>query len=363
MSQAPAAGGRRKSRALWFLLLIVILGGIAGATAVHRMQSDSLAGRASASPHPAATPVKHVHALGRLEPAGTVLRLSPPSGNEGARVERILVAEGDDVPADFVVATLDNADRRRAALAEAEARLDAAKARLDQTKAGAKEGDIAAQRFAVDVVVEQIKVARRELKRALELNAKNVLTIEDLDNKQWAVDRAELEHRRAQELLKSVGEVREIDVRVAEQDVATALAAVQRAQSELEASEVRTRSAGRILKIHTHQGERIGDQGLLEIGDVLHMQAVAEIFEADVFRVRPGQIALVKLDCSNEELRGEVAEVGHLVARKAVLSNDPVSDTDARVVEVRIRLKPEDCERVARLSNARVEVQIELPDE
>lgn len=361
MSHAPVAAGRRNLRVLWSVVLVVVLAGIAGATAVHRLQSDSKSGRESASPDPAAIPVNHVHALGRLEPAGTVLSLSPPSGNEGARVERMLVAEGDDVPADFVVATLDNADRRRAALAEAEARLDAAKARLNQTRAGAKEGDIAAQRYAVDVVVEQIKVAQRELKRARELHAKNVLTIEDLDNKQWAVDRAELEHRRAQELLKSVGEVREIDVRVAEQDVATALAAVQRAQSELDASEVRTRSAGRILKIHTHQGERIGDQGLLEIGDVLHMEAVAEIFEADVFRVRPGQAALVKLDCVDEELRGEVAEVGHLVARKAVLSNDPVSDTDARVVEVRIRLKPEDCERVARLSNARVEVQIELP--
>ncbi|WLD15268.1 hypothetical protein [Planctellipticum variicoloris] len=361
MSHAPVAAGRRNLRVLWSVVLVVVLAGIAGATAVHRLQSDSKSGRESASPDPAAIPVNHVHALGRLEPAGTVLSLSPPSGNEGARVERMLVAEGDDVPADFVVATLDNADRRRAALAEAEARLDAAKARLNQTRAGAKEGDIAAQRYAVDVVVEQIKVAQRELKRARELHAKNVLTIEDLDNKQWAVDRAELEHRRAQELLKSVSEVREIDVRVAEQDVATALAAVQRAQSELDASEVRTRSAGRILKIHTHQGERIGDQGLLEIGDVLHMEAVAEIFEADVFRVRPGQVALVKLDCANEELRGEVAEVGHLVARKAVLSNDPVSDTDARVVEVRIRLNPEDCERVARLSNARVEVQIELP--
>jgi HlyD family secretion protein len=47
------------------------------------------------------------------------------------------------------------------------------------------------------------------------------------------------------------------------------------------------------------------------------------------------------------------------VARKIVLTNDPVSDTDARVVEVRIDLEPESARRVERLSNARVEVFIE----
>jgi HlyD family secretion protein len=43
-----------------------------------------------------------------------------------------------------------------------------------------------------------------------------------------------------------------------------------------------------------------------------------------------------------------------------VLTNDPVSDTDARVVEVRIDLKSDQIESVARLSNARVEVTILL---
>ena len=172
-----------------------------------------------------------------------------------------------------------------------------------------------------------------------------------------------LEYRRAQELLKSVREVREIDVRVAERDVAASAAAVRRAQVDLDTSHVRSPAAGRILKILTHEGERVGNQGLLELGDVLHMQAIAEIFETDVALLRPGLKAVVKVDCLKEPLTGEVAEIGHRVARKVVLTNDPVSDTDARVVEVRIRLAPEQIERVARLSNARVEVSIELPVE
>jgi hypothetical protein len=43
-----------------------------------------------------------------------------------------------------------------------------------------------------------------------------------------------------------------------------------------------------------------------------------------------------------------------------VLTNDPVSDTDARVVEVRIDLNSDQIESVTRLSNARVEITILL---
>lgn len=363
MSQTPQPPRRWRSILQWCLALAVILGGFAGAAAVSHVASESIQQAAAPVSSAAAAGSRHVHALGRLEPAGTVVRLSPPSGNEGARVERLMVREGEDVPAGSVVAVLDNAERREAAGAEAEARWHAAQARLEQIRAGAKAGDIAAQRFAVDVLAEQIKVAQRELKRARDLHAKNVVTVEDLDAKQWAADRVALEHRRALELLRSISEVREIDVRVAEQEVATALAAVHRARAELAASEVRTPAAGRVLKIHTREGERIGDRGLMEVGDVLRMEAVAEIFEGDVVHIRPGLPAVVTVDSVAEPMPGEVAEVGHVVARKAVLSNDPVSDTDARVVEVRIRLRPADCERVARLSNARVEAQIELSAE
>ena len=51
-------------------------------------------------------------------------------------------------------------------------------------------------------------------------------------------------------------------------------------------------------------------------------------------------------------------EKGRLVGRMDVLSNDPVDDTDARVVEVRIRLDKPSSELVAGMSYARIEVLI-----
>ena len=115
-----------------------------------------------------------------------------------------------------------------------------------------------------------------------------------------------------------------------------------------------------MLRILTYPGERIDPAGLLELANVGVMQAVAEVYEGDVSLLRTGLRAKVVLDASGEELFGVVAEIGNAVARKIVLTNDPVSDTDARVVEVRIDLEAESARRVERLSNARVEVFIDL---
>ena len=305
-------------------------------------------------------PRTHVHALGRLEPAGTILQLSPKSGNEGATIEQLLVSEGDDVETGATLAIFDNRARRLASLQEAEARLETVEAKLAQVQAGAKAGDIEAQQTVVRLAEEQSKVARRDLERDTELEQRKAITTEQRELKQWEFDRLQLEQLKAMGVLNSLKEVRDVDVKVAEKEVLAARAAVVRAKSEAETSELLAPLAGRILRIHTHAGEKIAEGGILEMGNVRQMEAVAEVFEADVAILSVGMAAEVRLDASEEVLTGEVADIGNLVARKVVLTNDPVSDTDARVIEVRIRLDPEHLDRVARLSNARVEVSIQL---
>lgn len=305
-------------------------------------------------------PLLRVHALGRLEPRGTVLQISAPSGNDGARVEELLVAEGDDVRVGDVLATLDTFSRRQTTVAEAEAQLRIEQARLELVKAGAKPGDIDAQTALVERFDVELAAAQRELNRARQLSTREFLSAESLEIKELAKASIELERKRAIAQLASLREVREVDVQLQQRQVDSAAAAVARAQADFEATQVRTRVAGRILRIHTHPGERIADQGVLQLGDVAHMQAVAEVFEGDVQHVRLGQSAKILLDSSRQELRGTVVQLGRMVARKDVLSNDPVSDTDARVLEVRIDLHPEDIPAVESLSNARVQVSIDI---
>ncbi|MEY3175412.1 MAG: hypothetical protein RLZZ436_3326 [Planctomycetota bacterium] len=301
-----------------------------------------------------------VHALGRLEPASRILELSPESGNEGATIRELLVEEGQDVEAGAVLAILDNYVRREASVAEARAALNAAEAKLAQVRAGAKSGDITAQEASLALTRQQATVARRELDRAKELHQRKALSIEDLDTRQWELDRLLIEQQRAAGLLDSLREIRETDVQAAVAEVARAQAVLASAETLLASSRIQAPVAGRILRIHVRPGERLGNDGVLELGDVRQMQAVAEVFEADVSLLRTGLNAEVVVDGSGIRLQGKVVEIGHLVARKIVLTNDPVSDTDARVVEVRVALDAQSSTQVARLSNSRVEVTIQL---
>lgn len=356
-SPSPRKTGRGR---LSLLMLLVVVGGSVGGWFYYQhVQAQSIAAKAALESF---KPVKRVqvHSLGRLEPAGTILQLSPKSGNEGAVIERLLVREGDDVQAGATLAILDNQSRRQAALEEAQARLAAAEARLGQIKAGAKAGDIEAQQAAVNLAETQSKLAARDLNRAKELHAKQAISIELVDQRQWEFDRLQLEQRRATGMLESLKEIRDVDVAVAEKEITGARAAVTRALADLDASVVTAPMSGRILKIHTHPGEKLNERGVLEMGDVLKMQAVAEVFEADVSLIRMGMPAEIRIDSSGHQIEGTVIEIGNLVSRKVVLTNDPVSDTDARVVEVRIDLNSDQINSVARLANARVEVTILL---
>ena len=301
-----------------------------------------------------------VHALGRLEPASRILELAPESGNEGATVAEILVQEGDNVRAGMVLAVFDNVIRRQASLAEAQARLDVATAKLEQVRSGAKAGDVAAQKAILALALQQSGVAQKELNRATELHERKALSAEELDSRQSALDRLKIEQQRAQGSLDSLQEVRETDVRVAAMEVEAAKAAVNVAEADLRSSSLRAPVDGRILRIHTRPGERLDQDGIIEMGDVDHMHAVAEVFEADVALVSIGMTVDVLLDGSGIPLSGTVVDVGHIVARKIVLTNDPVSDTDARVVEVRVALDPASAAKVGRLSNARIEAFIRL---
>jgi HlyD family secretion protein len=158
--------------------------------------------------------------------------------------------------------------------------------------------------------------------------------------------------------------VRPEDVAVASADLAQAEANLTIAEEDLRNTEVRSPISGRILKIRARSGERVGEEGLLDIGDTSVMYVVAEIYEADVADVELGQIAKVRLPTRNSTgwLKGEVVGKDLEIARQDVFDNDPVADIDSRVVEVRIRLTPEDGAKVAGLSNARAEVVINLDE-
>jgi HlyD family secretion protein len=136
-----------------------------------------------------------------------------------------------------------------------------------------------------------------------------------------------------------------------------ARAELRRAEANLELSTVRSPIGGQVLEIHAREGERVGLEGIAELGTTASMVAIAEVYETDIGRVRLGQRARIDSPALPHALEGEVERIGRKIGKRDVLSTDPVADADARVVEVEIRLV--DSAPAAALTNLRVEVVIE----
>jgi HlyD family secretion protein len=297
--------------------------------------------------------------LGRVEPASRVRRLAPPSSLATDRLTELRVVEGERVASGQVLGWFGDHDVRVAAVGQAEAELAWTQARLQQIQAGAKKDDIAAAEARLSRVRAAEANARRQWQRNQSLVEGKVISASESDDCRFACEMAEAARRAAEHELASIAEVRPVDVRVAEADVARARATLDRARAELAMGELRAPASGTILKIHTRPGESPGPAGVLEMGDLDELHVAAEVYETDVMRVRLGQSARILIHGSTQTLRGEVVDIGWEIRRKDVLNTDPVADIDARVVEVRVRVDPRDAPRLVRLTNMQVSVVIE----
>jgi len=128
-------------------------------------------------------------------------------------------------------------------------------------------------------------------------------------------------------------------------------------EARLEMSYIRAPQRGQVLKIVTRPGEKVGPQGVLELGETDKMTVVAEVYETDVHRLAEGQRAVITTPALAGPVEGKIIEVGFRVGKMDVLSSDPVADTDARVVETTILM--DDPVPLQRLTNLQVDVEIQ----
>lgn len=255
--------------------------------------------------------IEAVSALGHLEPAGDVRKLAAPiSGMAGApRITQLFVAEGQRVSAGQLLATFDTA-----ATLKAERSLLLAR---------------------IDNLNNRIQLRQRETQRYRRLAQTGATSSSEMENREIV-------------LLGLQGDLRE------------ARANLVKVNADLANTELRAPIQGQVLRIHSRVGERPGDKGLLELGDSDRMQAVVEVYESDIDRIRIGQS--VRLTSENGGFRGElqgvVERINPQVRQREVLSTDPTGDADARIVEVRVRLDSADAQRVRSLTGLKVIARI-----
>jgi HlyD family secretion protein len=268
--------------------------------------------RGRAVPAPAATapmrkPVEAVAALGRLEPSGDLRVLAAPIAGIGGspRLTQLLVKEGDRVRQGQVLALFDTGPTMEA------------------------EADLIRTRMAN--LERRLGVERRELNRYRQLTSAGALSMDELD-------------RREQQYLQLLGEWQ------------VAKAELERVRADLDNTVLRAPIDGTVLRVVARVGERPGDKGILELGATDQMEVLLEVYESDIDRVRLGQTALLTSENGGFEgtLKGRVSRVSPQVRQRQVLATDPSGDVDARIVEVRVTLAPEDAWRVRALTGLKV---------
>ena len=141
-----------------------------------------------------------------------------------------------------------------------------------------------------------------------------------------------------------------------------ALALLSRAEADLELAYVRSPVDGQILNLHTKAGEIVGSQGFADIGQTQQMYVVAEVYETDIRHVQIGQTAAIISEYGGftGELKGSVDQIGLQIDKPGTTNDDPAAKADVRVVEVKIRLDPEDSKQVKHLNKLQVRASIEI---
>lgn len=160
-------------------------------------------------------------------------------------------------------------------------------------------------------------------------------------------------------MLTALEEVRPVDLKIAQAELKSAQVAVKKAQVDLSQAYVRVPTDGQILKVLTWPGEMVNNQGIVQLGQTQQMYVEAEVYETDIKQVKIGQPVTISSTQVIEQLQGTVEEIGLQIEKQKVMGIDPSENTDGRVVEVGIRLDPEDSQKVAQLTNLQVNVIIQ----
>lgn len=212
------------------------------------------------------------------------------------------------------------------------------------------------KQLAVETLTRQLQAARAELQR---LDHTGRQAVQEASATLARLDLAGRQQvQEAAATLSSVAEVRSVDVRAAQAEVAAARAGRDRAAASLERAYLRAPTAGQVLKIHARAGEKIGAQGLLDLAQTEQMVAVAEVYQSDVGRVQVGQPAIVRGQAIQGSLHGTVSHIGLQVLQQNVFSNQPGENLDRRVVEVHVLLDPASTRQVRSLTYLQVEIMI-----
>ncbi len=311
---------------------------------------------ASAAQSEEKTPPPGIACLGQVVPGERVIRISAP---EASVVKELKVRRGEIVQARAILAVLRDYDTAQAALKKAEASVALARARLDKVKAGEREETVGAQEALIKARQAEVDFLLATKNRHQQLHEEKLVSSDQFEEISQRLAVAEAELKKEQSVRDSYLSGRKEDIAIEELNLAVAQAEHAEAAASLENQLVRAPFAGEILDIHTYAGERMGENGLADLGDTSRMMVRAEVYETDIARVQLGSRATIRIMMKKEPLNGQVVEIERQISSGRIYALDSTDYTDRRIVLVRIQ--PDNPQQLAPYSHAHATVMISAP--
>jgi HlyD family secretion protein len=335
-----------------------------------------------------------VSALGRLQPKGGVIAVF---GLPGDRIQKLCAKLGDKVAKDTILAELASrkdrelardlvasqlreARAQKAAIDEAgKAKIAVIDAEMAQLQSG-RDDDLKAQDAKIASLILQNRIAYQNWNRLKSLKQAPV-SVEDLDKSELLFQQAESEltaaramrdktekgYAQNEALLKAkrIAAIAELDEALKRVPVDSLVENLKIAERSLEATQVKAPVAGQILNVIGHEGDVTGNQPIFQLADTSAMVVIAEVYETDIQQLDAWLSespcpATITSRALGKPLTGELQprQIAHMIGKNQLFSINPREDTDRRVVEVRVDVRPESVELAS--GYVGLEVQVEF---
>lgn len=329
-----------------------------------------------------------ISAQGRLQPLGGIVQLSSLPGD---RVASIDVEVGQAIQAGDRLITLESEQAKKIELEGALLKLADARA---QHQAQLRDAELAvttsqgkqvaanqqrAQAIATADRVQEQKESIATLERqvqtlerlrddpltkaaigSLELDGKRTelrtavqsLAQAELASKH-AIEASELAIQQATELHRNAYATHE--ALLAANPVATIEKQIELLQLQLKQSSIHSPLNGTVIQIAASVGERTATLPLIQVADLSKMACVAEIHEADIATVSPGQRVEMRSAALPRPIQGKVLRIDRSIGSAQMRSPNPLSRSDFRSVPVWIEIDGVDTP----LASERLQLQVD----
>ena len=332
----PSPTGRKGGRGPWklvaALLALVLLAGL-GSRLWQQRQQKQVEARKAVPLLP-----RQVSALGRIEPLGGISQVSVPSSLSNDRVREILVKEGQEVRKGQPLAVLESIDTLESSVRKSEAEI-----RVAESKLAAQDSVIA--RYKAD-----LGQASAEARRAEQLFAAGATSANRVEKLQ--ADESSAKAQLAEAIATKATLV---------EDLRSSRASLDKDKTERAKATVLAPFSGTVFKVHARPGDKVGEDGLLEMGDSSRMGVIAEVYQSDRPMIALGQKASLSADgFKGRKVEGQVVEIAREVSRQTVFSGQAGENLDRRVLEVKIGLTPQESALASHLNYLQVNVLFAL---